>query len=486
MCGLRTFRAGEASKACVPDSERNCQQSVACKRQGLCHLDSALHPERCVAKTAADCLAADDCAQFGLCALSEHASCVASAAGCSRSAIMRAQGRTTPTLPAQLGPQRPISHDDTGKRSETTCQPGPPGCAAACREEGACTEKNGECLANSNEDCRKSALCIRNGRCSLDETSHTCVARVATDCAKADVCLRGGKDETSSVDTRVCQARPGVDACTADFCQRFEFCALRGDCHAESGICMPTEPKDCAESFPCKIYGRCTFSGNNCFVTNQADCQASYECKAFGRCVYVPPRIGKGGNCINPSEGVQYQKCTDHDCWTNDKCLITPQKTCVTPESVGLPRLSPPNPTPRLEMEAQVDGRAVPLLYAIALAKTPNYGVAEVDVRLSEKALGCTEFSKPSGTAHIALAAMVGVRSKGYVKYTNHVSSASFLPGRGGGGVPPVTVHRVAARLEGDGLGVEPTVLDLDLDAHADDGHTMAIHGALRATPCTR
>lgn len=486
LCGLRTFRAGEGFKACIPDSESNCLKSTACKREGLCHLDSAIHPERCVAKTAADCLATQECAALGRCTLSDIGTCVTSAAGCSRSSAMRAQQRTRPSHPMELGPPRPMSFRDRKRDDEMRCEPGPAGCDAACREEGACANQSGECLAMSADDCRKSAVCARNGRCSLDATTHTCVARESSDCAKADVCVRGGKDEVSSLDTRTCEARMGVDACTADFCKRFEYCAIRGDCHPSSGMCMPTEPKDCTDSLQCKVHGRCTYSGNNCFVTSPAECQASAECKAFGRCVYVPPPFGKGGECRNPSEGgTRGGACVDHDCWTEDRCLMRsdgPPRACVTPESVGLPRLTPLPPAPRLEMEAQVEGRHIPLLHATTFRRSESYGVVDLVVRLSDKPLSCSEATKTGGAAVFQLIASVGEPRAGYAKYRNHVNAARYTSGR-----TDLHVDQPSARIETRPREADHAVLlDLDLDAHAPDGSTMSIHGALVATSCPK
>lgn len=60
----------------------------------------------------------------------------------------------------------------------------------ACRMWGWCSERNNECVANTEESCRASEACKLGGLCSLVGTR--CVARTAEDCDRSEWCKKFG------------------------------------------------------------------------------------------------------------------------------------------------------------------------------------------------------------------------------------------------------------------------------------------------------
>lgn len=389
---------------------------------------------------------------------------------------MRAAKRTRPTYQPLLGVIRPYT-DRQPSGAKATCEAGPPGCAAACHEEGTCTDKAGECLASSDADCRASMVCARNGRCTVDPKTHTCVARVDADCAAADVCLRGGRNPTAQADTRVCMTRPGVDVCSSEICARTESCAIRGACAAVSGICAPTEPAHCANSRACKVRGLCTYRDYTCFGSSQTDCDVSYECLAYGRCKYTPSSLSSVGYCIDPAVGEAHSPCLQTACWLEDKCLLSKTGTCVTPASASLPPLLPPEPTRPFRMQANVDDRSLVLTHALARRVSADLDFIVTDIRLGARPFDCGVFDNP-GSPTIRLRTQTPQRRVGYVLTSGAVRSVQWAT------EPPLTTNRSARFATETSLGLTPTPIEIDLDTNALPSRTLSVHGDLIAQPC--
>jgi hypothetical protein len=72
-----------------------------------------------------------------------------------------------------------------------------PKCDLACTMRGVCTAKEGDCVAASDDDCRKGQECPNHGACSA-RGGH-CVAASDADCEKSSVCAR----------LKACKARDG-------------------------------------------------------------------------------------------------------------------------------------------------------------------------------------------------------------------------------------------------------------------------------------
>jgi hypothetical protein len=320
-------------------------------------------------------------------------------------------------------------------------------------------------------------VCARNGRCTVDATTHTCVARNPADCAVADVCVRGGRETISQLDTRICGARPDVDMCTSPLCARTSECALRGNCAAIGGTCAPTEPAHCQRSIDCRVRGECSYRPYSCYANTQPDCDVSYECRAYGRCKFTPKRLSLTGQCMDPAVGEDHKDCVNEACYTAETCLRTKTDACVTPAAEGLPPLRPPEP-PRLpRMQAGVDDRSFAITHVLARqTRTSDHELA-VELRLSARPLDCDVFKTPAAPTFRVLGAIDEGRP-GYVEVANEIHSVQW------GTSPAITTNRSARFDAAPTLGLTPTLVEIDIDTNALPNRTISLHGDLLAQPC--
>lgn len=321
-CGRRTHAAGDAlARTYVRDSQ-DCAQSLACTVEGRCQYNPDLSQEFCVALTDEDCRQSEACRTTGACAVTETGQCRIEPTGCQRHEGCVEGGRCVyPTA------QR--------------CDPGPVDCTQACRMEGACTLREGVCVATSDADCEASHFCWLGGQCVL--AGDRCTVDDAS-CAESSMCELNGW----------CEAATTVDGDPADWCTDGvgvcdTTCWADGRCELVDGHCQNDEAEDCAASMECLLKGRCAKGLRQCFV-DQAGCEASLECEAFGRCEdHMSTCVDKslpreewftGGWCL-------YER----GCKEEGRCLSHPDGRCLTAEEAGLDPWTPPpwpgNPLPR-------------------------------------------------------------------------------------------------------------------------------------------
>jgi hypothetical protein len=311
-CGKRTYKAGDAFARCYVRSSEDCAGSQACKQRGACHLYDGIDPGNCVALTDLDCRQSSECAELGKCSLGDRGRCVIEPSGCPRTDACKQDGLCV----YQVG-----GH----------CIAGEVDCEHACRHEGACTLRDGVCVATSVDDCRRSTACGRDGQCSLE--GDRCVAG-EDDCIGSHMCSLNGW----------CHPVEGGDACYDGRTECGQLCWERGDCRRIDGTCQPGEASSCTPSLACIVMGQCSVTGRPavmCGADSDADCEGSLECKAFGRCTQ------KGIMCVgdsgrSPSSSVG---CLRHpECPTHGRCLTHDDGRCVTAVEAGLPDWKPVPP----------------------------------------------------------------------------------------------------------------------------------------------
>ncbi len=149
---------GSAARRTVPTS------ATATKKPGLVLSD-------------ADCRKAAACRDFGACTHEQGRCTVTSSEDCSRSIWCKRAGNCV----AHNGSCRP------GGTKNADCDK-PHGTAGRnpCQLKGACTAKDGVCLAETNQDCGKSRQCTIQGRCTARNT--VCVTASEQDCRKSQRC----------------------------------------------------------------------------------------------------------------------------------------------------------------------------------------------------------------------------------------------------------------------------------------------------------
>jgi hypothetical protein len=69
-----------------------------------------------------------------------------------------------------------------------------------CREEGECTLRDGDCVADSDQDCRQSEACFEEGRCTV--VDEECVATRFQDCQASQLCRDEGRCYLNAEDDR--------------------------------------------------------------------------------------------------------------------------------------------------------------------------------------------------------------------------------------------------------------------------------------------
>ncbi len=310
-CGRRAWRGGDRGAQCYIRGGEDCRQSARCREEGLCDYVPEINKSRCIALSDETCVGRRECEEEGVCQASRNG-CVVSELGCQRSRACAEEGRCVVGGGGCGVPHSPL---------RSTCE-------RACRAQGACTERDGRCVATSQESCRNSSDCHRQGRCSLDEAAERCVAADDRDCEGAFDCVHNGW----------CRVAPGSDRCTGygPLCE--EQCQLRGWCEFVEGICTVTEEKHCEESIACVVSGRCAWKGIRpgrlCTATEQG-CADSLECRAYGRCE-LASRFGLP-HCSDGERSSRINGCMDEECLESGRCLMRRPGVCETPEEAGLP-----------------------------------------------------------------------------------------------------------------------------------------------------
>lgn len=159
----------------------------------------------------------------------------------------------------------PSSGTAAAVRSDADCRQ-----ARACVDFGACTFRDGRCVATRDEDCKAAAFCERAGRCKAHEG--VCVIGAATDAA----CRRGhGRAERNP-------------------------CRREGRCTAEDGVCVARTDEDCEKSEVCAQFAACSAKDGTCQLLGEEDCKRSAVCRTGGRCVFEEVR-GQA-LCVKPDE----------------------------------------------------------------------------------------------------------------------------------------------------------------------------------------
>jgi len=137
-----------------------------------------------------------------------------------------------------------------------------------CRREGKCTERDGLCVAASDEDCRKSSHCKTNGMCSVEDGR----CRVLTD----------------------------ADCLYSTYCKQSGYCSaiLPTEPKLKDMTCVAKSAEDCRAAEDCKSLGNCAVNKEGmCRPATDADCRASAICKERGWCDKGNPAAADGGSC---------------------------------------------------------------------------------------------------------------------------------------------------------------------------------------------
>jgi hypothetical protein len=310
---------------CGVGKDADCASTDSCASWGACSaVTDPAHPDRgamCRARDV-DCEKTETCHSSGQCA-AQDGLCTASEAGCKASAFCESLGMCS-LVNGQCAVARPedcywssycgsslgkcratrggCTEDDAeacrvrgichGKASEKSCQESlgckdhgacrllDEKCKKSCVEDpdcvlrGQCTEKDGHCVAGSDEDCRKTADCAMYGRCSA--VDDFCAARTNEDCEGSYYCRA----------IATCTAQGGQCARASDEdCKRSRQCASRGQCTLGRAACTLLSDADCALTTGCAKRGECSLVAGKCVAAKDADCAQSEACKRFGWCV---------------------------------------------------------------------------------------------------------------------------------------------------------------------------------------------------------
>ncbi len=193
-----------------------------------------------------------------------------------------AQGKTTKGRKGRKGRKR------GRKRNPGVSGQGQEQCWLPCKAVGKCTRRDGKCVADSDDDCRRSVGCSTNGYCS--RRGDKCVALSDADCLQA--CKLYG----------TCMAKNDrclVPATSSDICREplgdigRNICQQSGMCTARDGVCMAGSDSDCRQSRECKMAGLCSARDGECFASSEEDCQNSKNCQDEGMCT-----LSEKGFCL--------------------------------------------------------------------------------------------------------------------------------------------------------------------------------------------
>jgi hypothetical protein len=238
----------------------------------------------------------------------------------------------------------------------------------ACKLDGQCTARDGECVAGSDADCEQSYRCRRDGWCTARDGK--CVAGEDDDCRQSEVCevfgfceavdgactlpapdrreLVGGVLEQPAGFLKHYGARPDTAAGTV-----VDIGPRSGTGSEYAGPELPEsaprerlpaaaalEPfgtvEDCSDRRICEVYGRCSAVDGECVVRSDENCRGSAVCEQLGRC------RGRGGECVAASDsqessgGAEDLSCTDSplcDMWgrcteSGGDCIVGSSEDC--------------------------------------------------------------------------------------------------------------------------------------------------------------
>ncbi|HNS97353.1 MAG TPA: hypothetical protein PLJ27_09045 [Polyangiaceae bacterium] len=158
-CCLQVGKCGVDEKGwCSTYTEQGCQQSVACRRDGLCSLSEK--KDRCIASR------------------DEH---------CTQSEVCKTEGRCQVRDGGCIGLNCADSED--------------------CKVKGRCVQRDGRCVAASEADCRSSVWCIKLGRCKLEAGQ----CRASEQGCKASENCKSDSQCYLSTDGEACVTKPGSD-----------------------------------------------------------------------------------------------------------------------------------------------------------------------------------------------------------------------------------------------------------------------------------
>ncbi len=333
---------------CQPSTNQDCQDSDACKEDGLCerliinnsdvrcgtltndncaksanckllgHCGAVLTGTRyalCGPRGKADCENSTACLDQGLCNFSEG-TCKADLVGCRNSQVCKREGR------CGFDPQSGQCVSDTHANCERSEE---------CLNDGKCTREGASCIRLSNADCLRSKACKASGHCTLVRVNNVPVCGPATDadCRRSDLCKTEGRcrflaPEIEGVGS--CVAGSDVDCQNSSIClqkgqcayssktlrcsecNRSDSCVQVGRCTLRGKLCLPTQPDHCSQSTVCKEQGLCSLSNQKCIPLTDNDCKKprSEACAKYGRCA-------KFGDVCLP--------LADEDCAKCDACF---------------------------------------------------------------------------------------------------------------------------------------------------------------------
>lgn len=256
MCGAKDGR-------CIANDDADCRKSKLCELKGACSAKDGA----CVALSDEDCKRRTDFARDG----KGHASngaCILAPGACRVRSGCQEYGLCT-------------------ERGDACIAGADADCLGSdwCRGFAECTARDGKCVIGSDEDCARSrkcshfAMCKQGavpGECVLDAKSFAeseacrrygccgkgeisrCRARSNEDCKKSTACEKDGR----------CFMRMG--ACVRD-CKDTEECRDEGLCTDGPGAtCIAGSDADCASSWWCRRDGKCTAKRGKCVGTPAA------------------------------------------------------------------------------------------------------------------------------------------------------------------------------------------------------------------------
>jgi len=156
--------------SCERSAHPPCEHMTACAEQGQCvERDGA-----CVAARDEDCRAIPDCRKIGRCSVEDGRCEITSAADCKRTEGCEHEGWCS------------VRHEGSkrycGHGSDADCAVN-----VDCRLKGACSFRNGRCVAGKVEDCLRSRYCRDEGLCSFDGAAG-CIAADDSDCRGSQAC----------------------------------------------------------------------------------------------------------------------------------------------------------------------------------------------------------------------------------------------------------------------------------------------------------
>jgi hypothetical protein len=236
-----------------------CQQSSACLDQGQCDAARTTRVLYCVASRDEDCVAARACRVEGRCRASDGTCQATGDADCAASRGCELLGNCAFRYDSCQPTRREHCIDTTGCTQRGLCSFDAWGCTAStradcaslCTSQGLCSPNDTLCAARSDEDCAASAACRDHGACTARDGR--CVAKDAPKCESLRCDAYG-----------LCTPRDGgCVAASHNDCASSDLCARHGRCVAEAGRCVADEAS-CMGSPGCRELGLCAAKDGVC------------------------------------------------------------------------------------------------------------------------------------------------------------------------------------------------------------------------------